>query len=652
MIWLNSVICKGTNGDSRSVAGGVGLRNQKTRSLAGWRIRTQKKRYGYMKSPIPVLLLAMVACISQLAQAGETSQELCFKNVRVFDGEKTIETTNVILRDGKIAAIGDDTIPAADTVVIDGTNKTLLPGLIDCHTHTWFQSQLQQAVLFGVTTQLDMMSSPGSVAVFREQQEAGMANDRADMFSAGAAVTVANGHGTQFGIPVPTLAAGEETARFVRERILEGSDYIKIIYEDGSAYGFKLPTITPSIFAEAVKAAHDGSKLAVAHISTADGARIAFESHVDGLVHLFGTTLITPELVELAKSTSVFVVPTATVVSNSQGSNTTSLVSMDESIAPLLDKENLTNLARGFPSVKGKPGGHDILRENIRKLHEAGVPILAGTDAPNPGTVHGASMHHELRLLVEAGMSAAEVLAAATSIPAKHFRLRDRGRIVAGLKADVVLVEGDPTQDIRNASRIVNVWKNGFVVDRESRRNLVARQKDVASKPVTPADDDKWISKFESDKVASEFGAGWAPSTDSIMGGDSKAEIRIVEGGADGTKSALEIIGTTRKQQPAFSGVMFSPADAAMKPADLSSHRGISFFARGNGDPFQVMLFTQARGFQPSAKVFQADDEWKKYEFTFADFDDSKGNEILGLWFGTNAPGDFKFQIDEVKLIK
>ena len=104
--------------------------------------------------------------------------------------------------------------------------------------------------------------------------------------------------------------------------------------------------------------------------------------------------------------------------------------------------------------------------EAVRVLRAAGVVILAGTDAPNPGTAQGASLHGELELLVEAGLTPAEALRAATSAPAGVFGLKDRGRLAPGLRADLVLVDGDPSQDIRATRAIVGIWKAGLAVER------------------------------------------------------------------------------------------------------------------------------------------------------------------------------------------
>lgn len=102
----------------------------------------------------------------------------------------------------------------------------------------------------------------------------------------------------------------------------------------------------------------------------------------------------------------------------------------------------------------------------LRQLKSARVAILAGSDAPNPGTANGVSIHREMELLVAAGLSPVEVLAAATSAPARASGLADRGRIARGLRADLVLVRGNPDQDITATRDILHVWKGGHPVGR------------------------------------------------------------------------------------------------------------------------------------------------------------------------------------------
>lgn len=107
-----------------------------------------------------------------------------------------------------------------------------------------------------------------------------------------------------------------------------------------------------------------------------------------------------------------------------------------------------------------------IAMDAILPLANAHVSILAGTDAGNPGTAPGASLHGELEYLVEAGLTPLQALGAATSANAKGFRLSDRGRIAPGMRADLVLVRGNPAEDIRATRDIEEIWKAGVPVDR------------------------------------------------------------------------------------------------------------------------------------------------------------------------------------------
>jgi len=191
-----------------------------------------------MTATLALVLASLLIANALVAQTAPkpSAETTLFKNVAVFDGERSIGTTSVLISSGKIQSIGKSLAGDTNTIEIDGTGKTLLPGLIDSHTHVWFDTQLIQAAEFGVTTELDMMSNPDSIALLRKQQRQGAAHHRADVYSAGAAVTVAKGHGTQFEFPVPTLDSAGDAPKFVIDRVREGSDYIKIVYDDGTAW--------------------------------------------------------------------------------------------------------------------------------------------------------------------------------------------------------------------------------------------------------------------------------------------------------------------------------------------------------------------------------------------------------------------------------
>ena len=153
---------------------------------------------------------------------------------------------------------------------------------------------------------------------------------------------------------------------------------------------------------------------------------------------------------------------------------------LDPAIRQFLTEPATANAARALAASSGARSRLDFtaaLRTAVA-LHQAGVPVLPGTDAngspdsQNPilraHAGHGIALLHELALLVQAGLTPAEALAIATSAPARCFSLADRGQIVPGLRADLLLVKGDPTTDITATRNITGIWRHGTRLDREA----------------------------------------------------------------------------------------------------------------------------------------------------------------------------------------
>src|SRR5262249_10877234 len=141
--------------------------------------------------------------------------------------------------------------------------------------------------IFGVTTELDMFTDHAFAARMRSEEAAGKALDRADLRSAGTLVTAPGGHGTEYGIKIPTITSPAQAQEFVDARVAEGSDYIKLVYDDGETFGASFPTITREILAAVIRAAHARKRPAVVHIHGREKARDAIAEGADGLVHLF-----------------------------------------------------------------------------------------------------------------------------------------------------------------------------------------------------------------------------------------------------------------------------------------------------------------------------------------------------------------------------
>jgi len=398
------------------------------------------------------------------------------RDVRVFDGERVAERQSVVIRGGRIEAVGTADVvnvpPGAD--IVSGDGRTLLPGLIDSHVHVAAFQQgeaLQQALAFGVTTVVDMWTGPpppgfAGVPALRRLKEL-EALDRADFASvrtAGTGATAPGGHPTQMdggsrANAIPTLTSPGEADAFVAARLEEGSDFIKIIHDDtNEAYGRHLPTLSAETVAAIVTAAHARGRIAVAHIGSERYARAAVASGVDGIVHLFVGASVSPDFGQFVAKQGAFVIPTFAILKHICGASDGPALMADGDILRRVKQQFRPMLSVPSPTP---PRSCAAASDAVRQLVKAGAMLLAGTDSPGPGTAYGASLHRELEHLVNAGAPAVTALAAATSAPARAFRMTDRGRVGPGLRADLILVDGDPSKDIRATRAIVAIWKRG-----------------------------------------------------------------------------------------------------------------------------------------------------------------------------------------------
>jgi imidazolonepropionase-like amidohydrolase len=591
------------------------------------------------------------ACLATaVASVSLSAQTVLFRGARVFDGTRMLDAQDVLVEGGRIARLGRGLTAPAGATVVDGAGKTLLPGLIDSHTHTWGDAS-KTALMFGVTTELDMFTDASAAKQMRSEQAAGKANDRADLFSAGTLITAPKGHGTEYGMVIPTISTPDSAQAFVDARIAEGSDYIKIVYDDGHAYGMSIPTLDKATMKAVITAAHKRGKLAVVHIGDLAAARDAIDAGADGLVHLFVDRDPDAKFGAFVASHRAFVVPTLTVLMSISGVGGGATLTTDPRIEPYLTRMEKMTLAQGFPARPGSPAkSYAAAEATVRQLDAAGVPVLAGTDAGNPGTSHGAALHRELELLVKAGLTPAKALAAATSVPAKAFRIADRGRIAPGLRGDLVLVNGDPIADITATRAIVGVWKAGVRADRETYAKAAAAT-NVAATQAPKGAESGLVSDFESGTATATFGAGWSFSNDAMANGKSTGEMNVVDGGANGSTKSLAVTGTISPAVPyAWAGAMFSPGQQMMSPANLSARKEVTFWARGDGKTYRVMIFAESKGYTPLTQTFVAGAEWKEYTFPFSAFQGIDGRDLMALMFvGGPEAGAFRLQIDDVR---
>ena len=389
--------------------------------------------------------------------------EFVIAGAKVFDGERLLGEIDVHVTGEVIRAVGGSRPGGVE--VIDGSGATLLPGLIDAHTHAGADG-LRYALAFGITTELDMASVPETIIPLRAQ--AAECRDMADVRSPSFALTHPDGHPHQLREDLndrdwPTATTAEEAAAFVDDRIAEGADYLKVIAEDGHVLGASVPSVAPEVLAATVDVGHARGKMVLAHAMTLAATKQVVAAGVDGLTHVFFDTSHTREIIERIAGSGMFVVPTLSVLASITGQSAGRDLACDPRVQAKLPWAWLDNLSRTLHTMPKQNFAAALA--TVAALHRAGVDVLAGTDAAAlsiPGVANGASLHNELRMLVLAvGFSPVEALRAATALPARRFGLTDRGRIRAGLRADLVLVDGDPTVTIGDTLSVRAVWRQG-----------------------------------------------------------------------------------------------------------------------------------------------------------------------------------------------
>jgi len=383
-----------------------------------------------------------------------SSPGLLLRGGAVFDGLVLRKSTDVRIIDNLIADVSDELLAHPEDEVVDVSGMVILPGFIDAHTHTFEARQLHQAARFGVTTELDMLADPTHIARVRNQAGDGPV---AELHTAGYGVLAPDGFGTDFLPNVEILQNPQNADRFVDKRLAEGSRFIKILQDDGSTWGLNWGELDPGLVAPVIAAAHARNVLAVIHAPVVEHVEHALANDADGLLSLYAGGS-NEQLVKRFEDTGAFITPTMSFMLSLCGESIGTQLAADPHIAKRLDEKSATKLGETFPGTNLSCAP---FRVALRELAESSAEILIGTDAPQSGVAHGASVHAELSLLVDAGRTPTEALRAATEAPARVFGFSDRGRIAEGLRADLLVVRGDPTEDITHTRAIEHVFVAG-----------------------------------------------------------------------------------------------------------------------------------------------------------------------------------------------
>jgi imidazolonepropionase-like amidohydrolase len=427
---------------------------------------------------------------------------LLFRDVRVFTASKdgVLGQRDVLVANGRIAQIAETgTLSVDEAMVIDGRGKTLLPGLIDLHVHIGASAappslpalpdpehNLQAYLFGGVTTVLDLGGSPNKLRRLKEQQQRGKIVGPRILY-AGATLTAEDGHpvallrdqtpggmgGAIARKVARELSDAEDAAEAVAEQHVRGASLIKLACDE---LPVGTPVLSDELLRAGIEAAHNINLKAVVHVGRADNALSAVRAGADALVHVPYMDAVSEEQAQEILGAGPILIPTlsawnrvADVVQNKlvfseldrQIGHPEVLASLSvaaserDSIAPAL----MTWLDRVVEA-------REMPAKNTRALHEAGLRVLVGTDSSVTGNLPGASIHEELALLVDAGLSPVEALLGATARAANFLGLEGLGVITQGATADLLLVDGRPDKDISATANIALVVQNGVVMKR------------------------------------------------------------------------------------------------------------------------------------------------------------------------------------------
>ncbi|WP_299768097.1 amidohydrolase family protein [uncultured Dokdonia sp.] len=359
----------------------------------------------------------------------QAQDSFVIKEVTLFDGDTVIENTSVLVENGVVKKVGKHI--KGDYEVIDGKGKFLMPALTNCHVHSFMVPQLYEAANAGVLNLLDMHGLESMQHYMTDMRDQ---PGTARLYRAGYAATAPGGHGTQYGFEVPTLEKPEDAKQWIADRVEAGVDHIKIIVEPWKT------TISHEIAKALIEEAHANDKVAVVHISKEEDAYKVLSNGADGLVHIW-TDIDMPQehLDDLVKNKDFFVIPT---------------ILTNVLVQPLYFGKTEEETA----AVEAK-----LLKE-VKRLYDAGIPILAGTDPPNAEINMGTDLYKELIFFSKAGIPAIDVLKSATSLPATKFNIGKTGFIKEGYVADMLLLSKSPLDTIDHISSIETIWKAGTIL--------------------------------------------------------------------------------------------------------------------------------------------------------------------------------------------
>lgn len=441
-----------------------------------------------------------------LARDLRRSHTLLIRDARIVTGDgRVIDSGAVLVRNGKIEEIYEGKAPDSKTLkadAIEGSGKTLLPGLIDAHVHLAApggfpgkgyvyepEKALPRALAAYLYSGVVAVRSAGDPLDMAKRARALVSSGEragAELFLCGPLFTTAGGHGTEYFKDLPESLRAmvqEQTVRLpktadeARSMVVslkgQGVDAIKAVLDSGGPGALFNRMDTAVLRAIVEEARRQGLPVAV-HTGDAADVRDALAAGASSIEHGSDREAIPDELFKKMAAAGVVYDPTLSVLEAFDDllSGNTALLdrSLVQQVGPAAILESTRTYLLGR-QAKAQDTAHPVRlpigKANLRRAYELGVPLVAGTDSGNPLLIHGPAIHRELRLWVDAGVPARTALEAATFRGARLLGAGGRmGSIRKGYEATLLLVDGNPIEEIASTERISVVLVQGEVIDR------------------------------------------------------------------------------------------------------------------------------------------------------------------------------------------
>jgi imidazolonepropionase-like amidohydrolase len=395
--------------------------------------------------------LGIAAAVEPASQAQEAVT--AFEGVRVIvgDGHGPVENATIVVSGGRIAQVGPSAsvrIPAG-AVRVNLAGKTVMPTIVDTHVHLStardaLLTDLRRRAQFGVGAAMSLgLDPPGDAFKVRTEAPAGAAR----YFTAGRGITLPEPGRSNVPYWVTTEA---EARQAVREQAALAVDFIKIWVDDRDGKYKKMP---PAIYGVVIDEAHRSKLRVAAHIYNLSDAKGLLQAGIDAFAHGIRDVDVDDELIALIRARKQVV-----LIPNMPDRGVAADYSWLKGSIPDGELARIQAASTDRPQAKAAWG---IQARNLKRLSDAGVTIALGTDGNTAW-----APHVEMADMVAAGMTPMQVIVAATRNGAELLRMNDAGTIATGKSADLLVLDGNPVEDITNTRRISAVYLSGVKVDR------------------------------------------------------------------------------------------------------------------------------------------------------------------------------------------